>query len=156
MNLGMNGYIGSWVSAGGQKLIIEKRSRRTLAVSIIGIDGRAIMRPYMNQAPCEKLIGRFDDIEGFLEVDLWYPKSGFILSLFHDFDPPLNGIFRDYLSPGLGRYEGDVHLDAYYTIFGNLDSYFPEPNQAVEPTIIRVTDCAPSSTLRATYDRGSL
>jgi len=31
-----------------------------------------------------------------------------------------------------------------------------EPNQAVEPTIIAVTDCAPSSTLRASYDRGSL
>jgi len=31
-----------------------------------------------------------------------------------------------------------------------------EPNQAVEPTIIAVTDCAPSSTLRASHDRGSL
>jgi len=31
-----------------------------------------------------------------------------------------------------------------------------EPNQAVEPTIMAVTDCAPSSTLRASHDRGSL
>ena len=30
-----------------------------------------------------------------------------------------------------------------------------EPNKALEPTIIAVTDCAPSSTLRARYDRGS-
>jgi len=30
------------------------------------------------------------------------------------------------------------------------------PNQAVEPTIMPVTDCAPSSTLRASHDRGSL
>jgi hypothetical protein len=31
-----------------------------------------------------------------------------------------------------------------------------EPNKAVEPTIIHVTNRAPSSTLRAMYDRGSL
>jgi hypothetical protein len=31
-----------------------------------------------------------------------------------------------------------------------------KPNQAVEPTIIHVTNRAPSSTLRAMYDRGSL
>ncbi len=31
-----------------------------------------------------------------------------------------------------------------------------EPNLAVELTIITVTDRAPSSTLRASYDRGSL
>jgi len=31
-----------------------------------------------------------------------------------------------------------------------------EPNQAVEPTIIAVTDRAQSSTLRASHDRGSL
>ncbi len=31
-----------------------------------------------------------------------------------------------------------------------------EPNQAVEPTTIHVTNRAPSSTLRAMYGRGSL
>ena len=31
-----------------------------------------------------------------------------------------------------------------------------EANKAVEPTIIHVTNRAPSSTLRAMYDRGSL
>jgi hypothetical protein len=31
-----------------------------------------------------------------------------------------------------------------------------EHNQAVEPTTIHVTNRAPSSTLRAMYDRGSL
>jgi hypothetical protein len=43
-------------------------------------------------------------------------------------------------------------------LFGLIETYIKknEPNKAVEPTIIRVTDCAPSSTLRATYDRGSL
>jgi hypothetical protein len=31
-----------------------------------------------------------------------------------------------------------------------------EPNKALEPTIMAVTDCAPSSTLRASHDRGSV
>jgi len=31
-----------------------------------------------------------------------------------------------------------------------------KPNQAVEPTIMAVTDRAPSRTLRASHDRGSL
>jgi hypothetical protein len=31
-----------------------------------------------------------------------------------------------------------------------------EPNEALEPTIMAVTDCAPSSTLRASHDRGSV
>jgi hypothetical protein len=30
------------------------------------------------------------------------------------------------------------------------------PNKALEPTIMAVTDCAPSSTLRASHDRGSV
>jgi len=44
---------------------------------------------------------------------------------------------------------------ALYSIYDRRNKK-KEPNQAVEPTIIAVTDCAPSSTLRASHDRGSL
>jgi hypothetical protein len=136
LNTGIEGYIGSWVSAAGQRIIVEKCSRRTLSVSLFGVDGCAIIRPYMNQAPAEKLRGRFDDIEGFLDVELWYPKSGFVLSLLHEFDPLPNGTWRHFLAPALVRNEGDVHLDAYYPVFGKLEAYFPEPNQSLQHNAI--------------------
>jgi hypothetical protein len=132
VKFGIEGYIGSWISAAGQRIVVEKCMRRTLLVSLFDIDGRAILRPYMNQAPAEKLIGHFDDAEGFLDVEIWYPKSGFLLSLLHECEPLPNGLWSHFLAPSFVRNEGDARLDAYYPVFGKLESYFPEPNQALQ------------------------
>ena len=57
----------------------------------------------------------------------------------------------------------NIDLDRPYVVPAAIDPFMDlkemkttEPNQTVEPTIMAVTDCAPSSTLRAIHDRGSL
>ena len=131
---GIDKYLGSWSSASGNRLTVVRRTLRTAKVSLMGQDGHPILRPYMNLAPTVDLFARYDDIEGFLDVDLWERNSGFVLSLLHESEYHTNGTWCDFIVFALCRNESDSHLSAYYSIFGKLDCYTRKPNKTPEPT----------------------
>ena len=116
-------YVGSWVSASGYRLRIEKVRKEQASVDFLDPHGAPVQRPYMGGAASVKMIAHYDDYNGILEVDLWEEGKVFILDLTHEYDYELDPERRQALVPTLTRSEPDHYLDECYSLFGSLDHF---------------------------------
>jgi len=101
MRYGIARYVGSWVSASGYRLRIEKVHKNWASVDFLDPHGVPIRRPYMRGASSVKMIAHYDDYNDNFEVDLWEEGRGFILDLMHQYNFELDPERREALVPGL-------------------------------------------------------
>jgi hypothetical protein len=120
---GIARFVGSWVSASGYRLRINKESKDQASVDFLDPRGAPVQRPYMRGAPAMEMIAYYDDYKGIFEVDLWEEGKGFILELTHEYDYELDLERREALVPALSRYERDRFLDESHSLFGPLDHF---------------------------------
>ena len=84
MRHGIERFVGSWISAPGCRLRIRKLSADRASVNFLDPTGHAVQRPYMQGAPSEQMVARYDDYNGLFEVELWNRHKGFTLHLDHE------------------------------------------------------------------------
>jgi hypothetical protein len=126
---GIARFVGSWVSASGYRLRIEKVHKNRASVDLLGPHGAPIRRHYMRGASSVKMIAHYDDYNDNFEVDLWEEGKGLILDLIHHDDYELDPERREALVPGLSRFERDRFLDEYYSLFGLRDHFVRRKSQ---------------------------
>jgi hypothetical protein len=88
-------------------------------------DDEPLLRPWINNMPASKMIGRYHPEWGpSLDIELSNKGDEFCLSLdFHFEDGDYNTI-----APSIIRNEEDDHLAKYYNLFGALSSYHRQSN----------------------------
>jgi hypothetical protein len=123
LRIGIEQFVGSWVSESGYRLHIRKVRRDQAFVDFLDPRGAPITRPYMGGAPSMRMIAHYDDYNEDFRVDLWEEGKGFILHLDHEYDYVLDSEQRESLEAAISRYERDRFLDEYYSLFGPLDHF---------------------------------
>ena len=123
LRIGIEQFVGSWVSESGYRLHIRKVRKDQAFVDFLDPRGAPIARPYMGGAPSVRMIAHYDDYNEDFRVDLWEEGKGFILHLDHEYDYVLDSEHRESLEAAISRYEGDRFLDEYYSLFGPLDHF---------------------------------
>ncbi|MCG6869531.1 MAG: hypothetical protein LJE91_12625 [Gammaproteobacteria bacterium] len=114
-------YCGKWRDSEGNTIFIEPIDEKQVYVTYVKSgEGKPMLRPWLNNMPASKMIGRHDPEWGpSLDIELSNKGDGFCLSLdFHFEDGNYNAI-----APSIIRDEKDSHLDKYYYLFGALSSY---------------------------------
>ena len=123
MKIGINKYVGKWISEDGYRLEIIKIDESRAKVSFFQADDKPVLRPYFSNKPTTKMSANYDDYNGTFIVELWKEGKGFYLHLDYEYTYLLDKLKRDSLVPGISRYEEDDFLDEYYHLFGNLKHY---------------------------------
>ena len=123
LRIGIEQFVGSWVSESGYRLHIRKVRKDQAFVDFLDPRGAPIARPYMGGAPSMRMIAHYDDYNDDFRVDLWEEGKGFTLHLDHEFDYVLDSEQRESLEAAISRYERDRFLDEYYSLFGPLDHF---------------------------------
>lgn len=114
-------FCGKWRDGEGNTIFIEPFDERKVYVTYVRSgEGRPLLRPWINNMPASKMIGRYHPECGpSLDVELSNNGDGFLLSLdFHFEDGNYNAI-----APSIIRNEEDEYLEKYSKLFGALSSY---------------------------------
>ena len=123
MKFGIDRYVGNWKNQEGYRLQIRKKDETNAWVALFSPFGPPISRPYWGGKKTVDMLATYNDYIGDFDVQLWGPGSGFCLNLNHTYSTRIDDYGKEILAQGLSRYQKDDHLDAFYALFGELNSY---------------------------------